>query len=311
MTYAFIFPGQGSQTVGMGRELAEQSAAARATFEEANTVLGFDLSQICFAGPEEQLTATENAQPAILATSVALLRALHEATGGANSADSPALLAGHSLGEYSALVAAGSLEFAHALRLVRRRGELMAAASEGMMAAIMGLEMSPLTIICESASALGPCVIANQNAPGQLVISGATAAVQAAMEQAKAQGAKRVIPLPVSAAFHSPLMRAAASGLAQTIAQTTISDARVPVVANTSAQPIQTATDIRQELVAQVTAPVRWISTVETMVQHGITQVVEIGPGNVLTGLVKRIAPELQRTNISTFSDLVKYIKEQ
>jgi [acyl-carrier-protein] S-malonyltransferase len=303
MSYAFIFPGQGAQTVGMGRDLAEQSSVARATFEEANTVLGFDLAQLCFAGPEEQLTATENAQPAILTASVALLRTLRDA----GVTLQPALVAGHSLGEYSALVAAGSLDFAAALRLVRRRGELMAAARDGMMAAIMGMDMEPLAAICAAVSAIGPCVIANQNAPGQLVISGATAAVEAAMEQAKAQGAKRAIPLQVSAAFHSPLMSAAASGLAQAIEATSIAGARMPLIANSSAQPIQTAADIRHELVAQVTAPVRWIASVETFRQHAVDTVVEIGPGTVLTGLIKRIAPELRRINLVSLSDIAAF----
>jgi [acyl-carrier-protein] S-malonyltransferase len=300
MRYAFVFPGQGAQVVGMGQDLAEQSSVARATFEEARAVLGFDLARLCFAGPQEELMATENAQPAILTVSVALLRALREAGGLAE----PTLVAGHSLGEYSALVAADSLDFAAALRLVRRRGELMAAASDGMMAAVIGMDMAPLAAICEAASAIGPCVVANQNAPGQLVISGATPAVQAAMEQAKAQGAKRVTALQVSAAFHSPLMGAAASGLAPAIEQTAIADARMPLIANSSAQPIQTAAAIRQELVAQVTAPVRWIASVEMFRQYDVTAVVEIGPGNVLTGLVKRIAPELQRINLAKWSDV-------
>lgn len=305
MTIAFIFPGQGSQVVGMGKELVERSAAARAVFDQANTVLGFDLAALCFDGPEDALTATQNAQPAILTTSIALLHALREA----GATLEPTLVAGHSLGEYSALVAAGALDFAAALRLVRRRGELMAAANDGTMAAIMGLDLEPLAAICESIREHGPCVIANQNAPGQLVISGATAAVQAAMEQAKAYGAKRAIQLNVSAAFHSPLMSAAATDLAAAIAQTTFNDARIPVVANTSAQPIQTAAEIRRELVEQVTAPVRWIGSIETMVQHGITSVVEIGPGSVLTGLVKRIAPQLTRRNVASSNDLVANTK--
>ncbi|MBA3469773.1 MAG: ACP S-malonyltransferase [Herpetosiphonaceae bacterium] len=303
MSYAFIFPGQGSQAVGMGQDLAEQSSVARATFAEANAVLGFDLAQLCFAGDKAQLTATENAQPAILTASVALLRVLRDV----GVTLQPALVAGHSLGEYSALVAAGSLDFASALQLVRRRGELMAAARDGMMAAILGMDIEPLAAICEAASAIGPCVIANQNAPGQLVISGATAAVQAAMEQAKAQGAKRATALQVSAAFHSPLMSAAAAGLAEAIEQTSVSAAQMPLIANSTAQPIQAAADIRHELVAQVTAPVRWIASVETFHQYGVTTVIEIGPGSVLTGLVKRIAPDVQRINLASLSDILTF----
>ena len=298
---AYIFPGQGSQSVGMGRDVYEQSAAARAIFDQAQAVLGFDLAQLCFAGPENELTATQNAQPALLTVSVALLAAMREA--GMN--EQPAWTAGHSLGEYSALVAAGALEFADALRLVRRRGELMAQANEGTMAAVMGLELEPLQTICADVQDLGACVVANQNAPGQLVISGAVEAVQAASERAKAAGAKRVMPLNVSAAFHSPLMQAAAAGLAETVAITPINDAAIPVIANTTAQPIRTAAEIKHELVAQVTAPVRWIDTIQTLAQHGVTQVVEIGAGSVLTGLVKRIAPDVARRNIGKFEDIV------
>lgn len=298
---AYIFPGQGSQSVGMGRDVYEQSAAARAIFDQAHAVLGFDLAQLCFAGPENELTATQNAQPALLTVSVALLAAMREA--GMN--EQPAWTAGHSLGEYSALVAAGALEFADALRLVRRRGELMAQANEGTMAAVMGLELEPLQTICADVQDLGACVVANQNAPGQLVISGAVEAVQAASERAKAAGAKRVMPLNVSAAFHSPLMQAAAAGLAETVAITPINDATIPVIANTTAQPIRTAAEIKHELVAQVTAPVRWIDTIQTLAQHGVTQVVEIGAGSVLTGLVKRIAPDVARRNIGKFEDIV------
>ncbi|HYF65707.1 MAG TPA: ACP S-malonyltransferase [Herpetosiphonaceae bacterium] len=305
--HAFVFPGQGSQAVGMGKELAERSAQARAIFDQANAVLGFDLAALCFEGPEDQLTATENAQPAILTVSIAVLETLRAAEGAAGLR--PRLVAGHSLGEYSALVAAGSLGFAEALRLVRRRGELMAASNEGTMAAVLGLELAPLAEICASVGEYGPCVVANQNAPGQLVISGATEAVQAAGERAKAAGAKRVMPLNVSAAFHSPLMQAAAAGLAEAVAATPVGDAAIPLIANTTAQPIQSAADIRRELVEQVTAPVRWIGSVETMVDHGVTAVVEIGAGAVLNGLVKRIAPALQRINIASADDIVAAIK--
>ncbi|KPL80151.1 ACP S-malonyltransferase [Herpetosiphon geysericola] len=302
MTIGLLFPGQGSQKVGMGREVYEQSAAARAIFAEANAVLGFDLAALCFDGPEADLTATENTQPALLTVSVALLAALAEA----GIVLKPSVVAGHSLGEYSALVAAKALDFATALRLVRQRGELMAQASEGAMAAIIGLDLAPLEAVCTNVSELGACVVANQNAPGQLVISGTSAAVAAASEQAKAAGAKKIMPLNVSAAFHSPLMEATAAGLAPAIATATIAAAQVPVIANSTAQAISSAAEIRAELVTQITAPVRWIATIEQMAALGVQTVIEIGAGSVLTGLVKRIDPSLQRLNLASFDDIAK-----
>ncbi|MBM7843637.1 ACP S-malonyltransferase [Herpetosiphon giganteus] len=302
MTIGLLFPGQGSQKVGMGREVYEQSAAAQAIFAEANTVLGFDLAALCFDGPEADLTATENTQPALLTVSVALLAALAEA----GIELKPSVVAGHSLGEYSALVAAKALDFATALRLVRQRGELMAQASEGAMAAVIGLDLAPLEAVCANVSELGACVVANQNAHGQLVISGSSAAVAAASEQAKAAGAKKIMPLNVSAAFHSPLMEATAAGLAPAIAAATINAAHVPVIANSTAQAISSAAEIRAELVAQITAPVRWIATIEQMAALGVQTVLEIGAGNVLTGLVKRIDPSLQRLNLASFDDIAK-----
>ncbi|XSG73591.1 ACP S-malonyltransferase [Herpetosiphon llansteffanensis] len=302
MTIGLLFPGQGSQKVGMGREVYEQSAAARAIFAEANAVLGFDLAALCFDGPEADLSATENTQPALLTVSVALLAALAEA----GIALKPSVVAGHSLGEYSALVAAKALDFATALRLVRQRGELMAQASEGAMAAVIGLDLAPLEAVCANVSELGPCVVANQNAHGQLVISGASAAVAAASEQAKAAGAKKIMPLNVSAAFHSPLMEATAAGLAPAIEAAAIVAAQVPVIANSTAQAISSAAEIRAELVAQITAPVRWIASIEQMAALGVQTVIEIGAGSVLTGLVKRIDPSLQRLNLASFDDIAK-----
>lgn len=302
MTIGLLFPGQGSQKVGMGREVYEQSPAARAIFAEANAVLGFDLAALCFDGPEADLTATENTQPALLTVSVALLAAIAEAGVELN----PSIVAGHSLGEYSALVAAKALDFATALRLVRQRGELMAQASEGAMAAVIGLDLAPLEAVCANVSEFGACVVANQNAHGQLVISGASAAVAAASEQAKAAGAKKIMPLNVSAAFHSPLMAATAAGLAPAIAAAAMSAAHVPLIANSTAQPIQSAEDLRAELIAQITAPVRWIATIEQAAAMGVQTVVEIGAGSVLTGLVKRIDPNLQRLNIANFDDIAK-----
>ncbi len=293
MSVALVFPGQGSQVVGMGRDLYDTSPAARAIFDQADATLRFAVTRLCFEGPEEALTATENAQPALLTVSAALLAAL------TTSVESWSFVAGHSLGEYSALVAAGALDFPMALRLVRRRGELMAAADEGVMAAIIGMDEQPLEAICREASAVGaPVVIANYNAPGQLVISGAATAVDRAMALAKQRGAKRTLPLKVSAAFHSPLMHVAAEGLAQAVGDVPIADARVPVISNVLAEPLVDADAIRRELVDQVTAPVQWIASVRYIAEAGVDTFVEIGPGAVLTGLIKRIMPGARLMNV-------------
>ena len=311
MRSAWIFPGQGSQAVGMGRDLYDQFPAARAVFDEADAVLGFALSRLCFEGPAETLTATENAQPALLATSVALLAGLGwrdaPAADTAVSRHRPACVAGHSLGEYSALVAAHALRFATALQLVRRRGELMAAANEGTMAAIIGLDLQPLEAACAEARALGPVVIANENAPGQLVISGANAAVERAGVLARAAGASRVLPLKVSAAFHSPLMAGAAEGMRGAIQQAPVQRALLPVIANVSAQPIAEPPEIRTELVEQVTAPVRWIDTIKYMAGIGVDRFIEIGPGTVLSGLVRRITPSADRLSIGDAEQVREY----
>jgi [acyl-carrier-protein] S-malonyltransferase len=219
-------------------------------------------------------------------------------------------VAGHSLGEYSALVAAGALDFATGLQLVRRRGELMAAAREGGMAAIIGLDEGPLEEACREASAGGaPVVIANSNAPGQLVISGATAAIGRACALAQELGAKRALPLKVSAAFHSPLMRSAAEGLATTVREATIADARIPVISNVTAEPLIDAGAIRHELVAQVTAPVRWIASVRRMAAAGVNTFVEVGPGAVLTGLIKRIAPGARLVNLNDMASVQSFLE--
>lgn len=309
-TTAWVFPGQGSQTVGMGRDVYERFSSARAVFDEADDVLGFALSRLCFDGPGETLTQTQNAQPALLTTSVALLRAAREVAG--NNLPLPAFVAGHSLGEYSALVAAGALRFADALKLVRRRGELMAAASEGAMAAIIGLELAALHEICGQASEAGVVVVANENSSGQLVISGSTAGVERAVALAKERGAKRAMPLNVSAAFHSPLMQAAAEGLQAAIADVEhVGAPQCPVISNVTAKPLHAPDEIRAELVAQVTAPVRWIGSVERMAADGVTQFVEIGPGTVLTGLIKRIVAGAALVNVNDGAAVERWVQGQ
>lgn len=303
MTIAWVFPGQGSQSVGMGQDLYEQSAAARAVFDEADATLGFGLSQLCFAGPAETLTATENAQPALLTTSTALLAAAREQTG--ERLPPPMFVAGHSLGEYSALVAAGSLRFVDALRLVRRRGELMAASSDGTMAAVMGLDLPTLQQICAEVDDAGTVVVANENSPGQLVLSGNSDAVAQAMELAREHGAKRVMPLKVSAAFHSPLMTDAAQGLAVAIGEVAeVHQPRWPVISNITAEPLRAPAAIRSLLVAQMTSPVRWIAVIERMAAEGVRAFVEIGPGSVLTGLIKRIVPGVTLINVCDLASL-------
>lgn len=300
---ALLFPGQGSQYVGMGLKARDQYPVAAQTFQEADDVLGFKLSALCFSGPAEVLTDTLNAQPAILALSVAYLRVAEGAPEAAEAdAPTPAYLAGHSLGEYSALVAAGALTFADALKLVRERGRLMKEAGEqrpGRMAAVIGMEVAPLEALCREASGDGLELvqIANYNAPGQLVISGAEKAVERASALAKERGAKRVIPLAVSIASHSPLMRHAAEGLRVAVNALTIQTPRRTVVANVSARPLATASEIKQELVAQLTSSVRWIESMQYMAAQGVNTFIEIGPKDVLVGLQKRITPEANAVN--------------
>jgi [acyl-carrier-protein] S-malonyltransferase len=310
---AWVFPGQGSQVVGMGRDLYAQSAAARSLFDQADAILDIPLTRLCFEGPEAALTATENAQPALLAMSIALLSALEERSGGPLPA--PAAVAGHSLGEYAALVAGGALDFATALYLVRRRGELMAEAHEGCMAAVIGIDEQLLDQICdEVSSALASypkstrtVVVANYNAPGQLVISGSTLAVEQVGQVARTRGAKRVLPLKVSSAFHSPLMSSAAEGMAHALEGVTVRDLSVPLIANVTAEPLRSAKAVRQEAVAQVVSPVRWIASVQRMAHDGIGTFLELGPGKVLSGLNRRIVPHAQLLNISTVEDLLAF----
>lgn len=283
---AFVFPGQAAQKVGMGTDLYESVPESRAVFDEANEALGFDVARLCFEGPQDELTLTQNAQPAILTCSIAALRAL-EAAG----APEPDVCAGHSLGEYSALVCAGALDFADAVRLVRRRGELMAEAREGTMAAILGLDGETLRAVCERASSAGVVVLANFNDPSQVVISGEKVAVKEACRLAKEAGAKRAVPLPVSGAFHSPLMREAADALAAALGDAPIKDARIPVIANVDAEPKHRPDDIRKALADQVTSGVLWHQSVQRISALGGEVFVEVGPGKILAGMIHRIIP--------------------
>ena len=301
---ALLFPGQGSQAVGMGRDVFEASPAARATFEAADRALGFALSALCFEGPEDELRRTEIQQPAILTTSIALLRALEE-----RQAQSPAFVAGHSLGEYSALVAAGALAFEDAVVLVNRRGRFMqeaVAPGKGAMAALMGLEPEAVEAACRAAAAETGAVVspANYNSPQQTVIAGEAAAVERAIALAKERGAKRAVPLPVSAPFHCALMRPAAERLAPELARVRFRDPRIPVITNVEAAPNTSAARIPTLLEQQVTAPVRFIESVRKLAALGVTRVIEIGPGSVLTGLVARIERGLARANVASREDV-------
>lgn len=287
MSLAFVFPGQGAQRVGMGRALAEARAEARAVFEEADRTLGVSLSTLCFDGPEDELQLTTNTQPALLATSIAALRAL-EAEG-----VRPDWVAGHSLGEYSALVAAGVLSLPDALRTVRLRGRYMQEAvpvGVGAMAAILGLDLGKIEEACREAARGETVSPANINSPGQVVIAGHAAAVDRALELCRAAGAKRAVRLAVSAPFHCALMRPAQERLAEHLAGVTFAEPRVPLVNNVDARAVREAAACRDGLVRQVSAPVRWEESVKVLVAEGVDTFVEVGPGGVLAGLVKRIA---------------------
>ncbi|HEY7030668.1 MAG TPA: ACP S-malonyltransferase [Thermomicrobiales bacterium] len=293
---AMVFPGQGAQFVGMGEELAAISPAAKRVFEEADAVLGFPLTDLIFNGPAAQLEDTINAQPAILATSIAALEALWERLAERGAAMTPVMVAGHSLGEFSALVAAGALEFPAAVRLVRERGRLMKEAGEeapGGMAAILGMEDEALAAVCAEASEGGIVVLANANCPGQTVISGEVAALERAMALAKERGAKRATQLGVSIASHSPLMAAAAERFAALVAETPLREPRVPVVGNVTATPLTTVAEIADELSRQVASPVNWMGSVRTMIEAGVTTFLDLGPGQVVNGLIKRISRDV------------------
>jgi len=296
--FAFVFPGQGSQSVGMARGLASESPAAAAVFAAADEALGESISGLSWDGPAERLDRTENAQPAILAASIAILEALRErwATHGV-TAPVPAFAAGHSMGQYSALVAAGVLSLADGIRLVRERGRLMQASGQGRdgaMAALIGLDDAKLPELVAAASAHGVFVVANRNAPGQVVVSGERPAIEAGTELARGLGAKRAIVLPVSVAAHSPLMAEAADGMRAALADVAFSDPAVPLLANADARLLETAAACRAELVEHLTAGVDWISAVQRMQAASVGTFVEIGPGKVLTGLIKRIAPDAE-----------------
>jgi len=292
---AFLFPGQGAQSVGMGRALAEAHPAARETFAAADRVLGYPLSALCWNGPADELKKSVHTQPALLTHSVAALR-LIEAAG-----LSPVFVAGHSLGEYSACVAAGALSFDDALRLTSRRGELMYQAGlerPGAMAAVLGLPAASVEAACAEVVASGVVRAANLNAPGQVVISGEVAAVDAACTAARARGAKRAIRLEVSGAFHSPLMASAAAGLAEALAQVKLADARCPVVCNAWARPVQRAGEIREALEAQLLASVRWEESMNALLAAGVEGFVELGTGKVLRGLLRTIRADAASWNV-------------
>ena len=296
---AYIFPGQGSQYVGMGKDMYEKSDVARSLFKKADSILGISLSRICFEGPEDVLRQTENTQPAIFVHSVILTKLLRH--GDAEMA------AGHSLGEYSALVYAGALAFEDGLRLVRLRGELMQRAGtveKGTMAAILGLEAKVVDEICLAASQRDVVQSANFNSPGQIVISGSVEGVRKAGEIAKTRGAKLVKELVVSGAFHSPLMQSARDGLREGLARTTINEARIPVYANVTGKGVRNPENIRFLLEQQLTNPVRWEESIKNMIADGAKKFIEIGPGKVLQGLVKRIDASMDATSIDKYGDI-------
>jgi [acyl-carrier-protein] S-malonyltransferase len=298
---AFIFPGQGSQKVGMGKALADTFPEARAVFDEADAALGESLSRLCFDGPDDRLTLTENTQPAILAMSTAAMRVL------AARGIEPSFVAGHSLGEYSANVAAGTMAFAEAVQVVRRRGRYMQEAvpvGEGAMAAILGLDADTVCRACEEAAEGEVVSPANVNGGGQVVIAGAAAAVQRACERAKALGARRAIPLSVSAPFHCALMKPAEDRLAPELRALRVTTPRVPVVANVDAAPKREAGAAIDALIRQVSAPVQWEAVVQRLASEGVTTYVEVGPGTVLSGLVRKIHKEANVLSFGVPEDL-------
>ncbi len=306
MARAFVFPGQGSQVVGMGQELADRFPEAKAVFEEVDAALGEDLSGLIFSGDQDTLTLTQNAQPALMAVSLAATRVLLEKTGKALP-DLATFVAGHSLGEYSALAAAGALSVADAARLLRQRGLAMQKAvpvGEGAMAALLGLDIDAAATVAEQAAQGEVCVAANDNAPGQVVVSGHKAAVERALALASEAGAKRSVLLPVSAPFHCPLMQPAADAMQAALAEVAIAAPAVPLVANVTASAVEDPEEIRRLLVAQVTGAVRWRESVLYMRQNGVDTLVEVGAGKVLAGLTRRIDREMSASAVGTPDDV-------
>lgn len=304
---AFVFPGQGSQIVGMGQDLYQQHDEAKQLFEKADQKLAFALSTLMFNGPQEQLTITYNAQPALLTTSYAFFTALAEA------GITPDYTAGHSLGEYTALAAAGAISFEDAVYTVRKRGEFMEAAvpnKQGTMAAILGMDRQALTEVTEAVTASGETVqLANMNCPGQIVISGTREGVQQAMVQAKEQGAKRAIGLDVSGPFHSALLKPAAAKLQDVLDEVSIVQAKVPVISNVTAEPISGPTEIKEKLIEQLYSPVLWEDSVNTLLSLGVDTFVEVGPGKVLSGLIKKIDRSVTLYSVSDLASLAKTIE--
>lgn len=300
---AYVFPGQGSQKVGMGQDLYQDFSSARQTFDEADAVLGFPLSRLCFQGPEAELRRTDNVQSAILTTSIACLRAAQQTD--SRTLPSPSFVAGHSLGEYTALVVAGVLNLDEALKLVRERGRLMYQAgekSQGSMLAVIGLDRTATEEVCHETGT----EISNVNCPGQIVISGAIDALEAASNLAKARGARRLVPLKVSGAFHSSLMEPIIGEFSAAVLNTTFRPPAIPIVANVTAQSLVDVESIREELLHQLRRCIQWQPTVEYMAQNGVNIFYEIGPGTVLTGLVKRIEPAAQTFNIGASEDIAQ-----
>ena len=293
---AYVFPGQGSQSVGMGRDLYDSFDATKAVFEQADKTLGFSLSRLCFEGPEDELQQTINAQPALVTVSYACLKVAQEVSDD-KGLPSPTYVAGHSLGEYTALAAASVLDFATTVHLARERGRLMYEAGlkqPGGMAAIIGLEETLLAEVCQQTDTK----IANINCPGQLVISGAKENVTKATDLAKARGAFRAISLQVSGAFHTPLMQPAVDGMSEILPTLTFQDPTVPIIANTTAQPLTTGEQLKEELLSQLCNSIQWQRSIEHMIDNGVSRFIEIGPGKVLTGLIRRINRDVETLNI-------------